>query len=48
MHVLSISGNILTVVRGYYSTAAGHSAGVRVAAHATNWPGTWMLNLTGS
>jgi hypothetical protein len=46
MHVVSVSGNTLTVQRGYHSIAGSHAAGVRIAAHATNWPGTWMLNIT--
>src|SRR5205814_1851388 len=48
MHIISVntSTNTLTVQRGYYSTATSHSAGVRVAAHASNWSGVWMLNIT--
>src|SRR5262249_41900480 len=38
--------NILTVQRGYLSTAATHASGARIAPHATKWPGTWMLNVT--
>lgn len=36
----------LTVRRGYVRPAAAHSAGVRVAAHITFWPGSWLLNLS--
>jgi len=36
----------LTVQRGYLSAAAPHAAGTRIAAHATNWPGAWMLNVS--
>jgi hypothetical protein len=48
MHVLSVDTvrNRLTVQRGLNSTAAPHGAGARLAAHATKWPGTWMLNVT--
>jgi hypothetical protein len=48
MHVLSVNtgANTLTVQRGYNSTATTHAAGARLAAHATNWPGSWMLNMT--
>lgn len=46
MHITSISGNTLTVQRGYYSTATTHTSGVRVAAHASNWPGAWNVNIT--
>ena len=44
MHVTAVNGNTLTVERGYYSTAAAHAAGARIAAHAVDWPGNWMLN----
>jgi Carbohydrate binding domain/Hypothetical glycosyl hydrolase family 15 len=48
MHVLSVNAaaNTLSVQRGYNSIATAHNAGARIAAHASNWPGAWMLNLT--
>ncbi len=46
MHVTAVNGNTLTVQRGYNSTATSHSPGARIAAHATAWPGAWMLNAT--
>ncbi len=46
MHVTAVSGNTLTVQRGYNSTATSHATGARLAAHATGWPGSWMLNIT--
>jgi hypothetical protein len=46
MHVNSVSGNTLTVQRGYYSTAATHGNGARIAPHASNWSGVWMMNIT--
>jgi hypothetical protein len=48
MHVtgVNVSAGTLTVQRGYYSSATAHSAGARLAAHATKWPGSWMLNLS--
>ncbi|MDP3480460.1 MAG: carbohydrate binding domain-containing protein [Desulfoprunum sp.] len=36
----------LTVRRGYVRPAASHPAGVRLAAHITFWPGSWLLNLS--
>lgn len=36
----------LTVRRGYVRPAASHQAGVRLAAHITFWPGSWLLNLS--
>ncbi len=35
----------LRVQRGLLSAATPHAAGARIAAHATSWPGTWMLNV---
>lgn len=48
MHVLAIDAahRTLIVRRGYYSTAAPHDGGARIAAHASKWPHTWMLNVT--
>jgi hypothetical protein len=48
MHVVSVntSTNTLIVQRGYYSTASSHPAGARLSAHASNWTGSWMLNVT--
>jgi len=48
MHVLSVDTvhNTLTVQRGYYSTAAAHTRHARIAAHASKWPHSWMLNVT--
>jgi hypothetical protein len=36
----------LTVERGYVRPAASHSAGTRLAAHITFWPGSWLVNLS--
>jgi Carbohydrate binding domain/Hypothetical glycosyl hydrolase family 15 len=48
MHVLNVDihANTLTVQRGYNSTPSSHAAGARLAAHATKWPNTWLLNVT--
>jgi hypothetical protein len=48
MHVLKVDvhANTLTVGRGYLSTASPHAVGARIAAHATKWPQTWLLNVT--
>jgi hypothetical protein len=48
MHVTAVntSNNTLTVQRGYNSTATTHSAGARLAAHASKWANAWMLNVT--
>jgi hypothetical protein len=48
MHVTAVNtaANTLTVQRGYYSTATTHSAGARLAAHASKWANAWMLNVT--
>lgn len=48
IHVLSISGNTLTVQRGYWSTATTHAAGTRVATHSSSWTGMWDLNVSAS
>ena len=36
----------LTVKRGYVRPALAHSAGTRIAAHISFWPGSWLLNLS--
>lgn len=36
----------LTVERGFARPAESHSAGDRIAAHITFWPGTWVMNLS--
>lgn len=36
----------LTVQRGYARPASPHSAGTRIAAHISFWPGSWLLNLS--
>ena len=36
----------LTVSRGYIRAAASHTAGTRIAAHISFWPGSWLLNLS--
>lgn len=36
----------LTVERGYVRPASSHSAGTRLAAHITFWPGSWLVNLS--
>ncbi len=36
----------LTVQRGYARPASAHSAGTRIAAHISFWPGAWLLNLS--
>ena len=46
MKLVSISGDMLTVERGYRSQAAAHPAGTRVASHVVFFAGTWMLNIT--
>lgn len=46
MHVTNVSGTTLTVTRGFHSTAATHTNGTRIAAHASNWSGVWMMNVT--
>ena len=38
--------NSLTVQRGYVRPAAAHTAGTRIAAHISFWPGSWLLNLS--
>jgi hypothetical protein len=35
MHITAIHGNTLRVVRGWYSTAAAHPAGARIAPHGS-------------
>ncbi len=48
MHIVAVdtAANVLTVRRGFHSSAAPHRGGARVAAHAVIWPGTWLLNVT--
>lgn len=48
MHVLAVdvAHNTLSVQRGYYSVPSPHASTTRVAARATAWPNTWMLNVT--
>jgi len=48
MHITAVdsAAHTLTVRRGFRSSAAPHRSGVRVAAHAVIWPGTWLLNVT--
>ena len=48
MHVfgIDVATNTLHVQRGYLSTPGPHLAGDRVAAHASKWPGTWMVNVS--
>jgi hypothetical protein len=48
MHVLSVNAShgTLTVERAYNSTASSHAIGSRIAAHASKWPHTWLLNVT--
>jgi len=36
----------LQVERGDVRPASAHVAGVRIAAHITFWPGTWVMNLS--
>ncbi len=36
----------LLVQRGFYRPASAHSAGTRIAAHISFWPGTWVMNLS--
>ncbi|HEY2744489.1 MAG TPA: hypothetical protein VGL86_07695, partial [Polyangia bacterium] len=45
MKLTAISGNSLTVERGFQSTAVTHAAGARVASHVVFFAGTWMLDL---
>jgi hypothetical protein len=36
----------LLVQRGFVRPASSHKAGTRLAAHASTWPDTWMLNVS--
>ena len=36
----------LAVQRGFSRPASAHNAGVRIAAHISFWPGTWVMNLS--
>jgi hypothetical protein len=45
MKITAISGNQLTVQRGFQAPAAAHAAGARVASHVVFFAGTWMLDL---
>lgn len=47
MKLVAISGNTLTVQRGFESTPAAHAAGARVASHVVFFAGTWMLDRDG-
>src|SRR5450759_135725 len=38
--------NILTVQRGFVRPASSHKGGIRIAAHISTWPSTWMLNVS--
>lgn len=38
--------HLLTVQRGYVRPASSHSTGVRIAAHITFWPNSWLLNVS--
>ncbi|MBN1810304.1 MAG: carbohydrate binding domain-containing protein [Anaerolineae bacterium] len=40
------SGNTLTVQRGYVRPATAHTAGARLAALITFWPGSWLMDLS--
>ncbi len=40
------SAKTLAVQRGFGRPAAAHAAGVRIAAHISFWPGTWVMNLS--
>ncbi|HEY1585446.1 MAG TPA: hypothetical protein VGH63_07125 [Polyangia bacterium] len=45
MKLTAISGNTLTVERGFQSMAVAHAAGAQVASHIVFFGGTWMLDL---
>lgn len=36
----------LTVQRGYVRPASSHPAGIRIAAHITFWPNSWLMNVS--
>ncbi len=40
------SAKTLVVQRGFGRPASAHNAGVRIAAHISFWPGTWVMNLS--
>jgi hypothetical protein len=44
--VTAVGGDSITVTRGVIRPATAHAAGVRVAAAATMWPGTVIMDLT--
>ncbi len=46
VEAVDAAAKTLTVRRGYVRPASPHEAGVRIAAHITFWPDTWLLNLS--
>lgn len=46
VEAVDTNANTLTVRRGFVRPASGHNAGVRLAAHITFWPDSWLLNLS--
>ncbi|MDB4961314.1 MAG: hypothetical protein JWP01_1313 [Myxococcales bacterium] len=48
MRLVASEGSLLTVERGYRSTAVAHPAGARVASHVVFFAGTWMLDIASS
>jgi hypothetical protein len=48
MKVIGIDtqNNILTVERGFVRSASTHLKGVRIAAHITFWPESWVMNMS--
>jgi hypothetical protein len=43
---VNTSNQSLSVRRGYIRPASAHSAGTRLAAHVTFWPGSWVMNVS--
>ena len=44
--VVNKADKTILVQRGFYRPASAHSAGTRIAAHISFWPGTWVMNLS--
>jgi len=43
---IDVNARTLTVERGFVRKAASHGKGVRIAAHITFWPTSWVMNMS--